>query len=225
MRSPPCGRTGAKAGWLGYGTRRRHATLVAIVLELTTTLTDQSVDMFDRLVGALLRTTEERHARAFNKDGRAINEKVRLYAEVGKALIAAKESGDDAFEAIGTVIPWDRFLTSVDEAGDLARPEEFDAYRLLGERYTVMRRWGPAFLAAFEFVAVPAVEPLMRAVRILREPRTQGRCRRRCRRHSSSRGGRAMSSSKGPRAVSTGVITSSVSLPSCATACVQETSG
>ena len=149
--------------------QRRHATLVAIVLDLITTLTDQTVDMFDGLVGTLLRTTEERHARAFAKDGRAINEKVRLYAEIGKALIAAKESGIDAFEAIGTVIPWNRFLSTVDEAGNLARPEEFDSFRLLGDRYGVMRRWAPAFLAAFEFVAVPAVEPLMRAVRTLRE--------------------------------------------------------
>ena len=158
----------------GLERQRRQATLVALVLDLAITLTDQALDMFERLVGALLRTTEERHAQAFTKDGRAINEKVRLYAEVGKALITAKTSGANPFEAIGTVIPWDRFLSTVEEAGDLARPEEFDFYRLLGERYTGMRRWAPSFLAAFEFRSVPVAEPLIQAVHILREADASG---------------------------------------------------
>ena len=33
-------------------------------------------------------------------DGRAINEKVRLYARVGAALIAARDNKQDAFDAI-----------------------------------------------------------------------------------------------------------------------------
>ena len=90
---------------------------------------------------------EMRHARAFQADGRAINEKVRLYARVGAALIAAREAGRDPFEAISTVVPWERFRASVAEAEALARPEDFDTYEKLGEHYGAMRRWAPAFLA------------------------------------------------------------------------------
>jgi hypothetical protein len=68
-------------------------------------------------------------------DGRAINEKVRLYARVGAALIAARDTKQDAFDAITAVIPWDRFRASVAEAEALARSEEFDAYQMLGEHY------------------------------------------------------------------------------------------
>jgi hypothetical protein len=46
---------------------------------------------FDRLVGALFRKAEGRQERAFRSDARTINEKVRLYAKVGAALIAAHE--------------------------------------------------------------------------------------------------------------------------------------
>jgi hypothetical protein len=49
----------------------------------------------------------------------------------GAALIAARDNKRDAFDAITAVIPWDRFLASVEEAEALARPEEFDA-RLAG---------------------------------------------------------------------------------------------
>ena len=110
----------------GYERQRRHATLVAITLDLTASLTDQAIDLFDRLVGAMFRKAEGRHARAFQADARAINEKVRLYARVGAALIAARDDKQDAFDAITAVIPWERFRATVAEAEALARPEEFD---------------------------------------------------------------------------------------------------
>src|SRR5277367_980575 len=153
----------------GYERLRRHAILVAITLELGATLTDQAIDLFERLVGTMFSKAETRHARAFQADGSAINEKVRLYARVGAAVIAAREAGQDPFDAITTVIPWERFRASVAEAEALARPEEFDSYEMLGEHYAAVRRWAPAFLAAFSFQSMPAAASLLRAVDMLRD--------------------------------------------------------
>ena len=96
----------------GYERQRRHATLVATTLDIAASLTDQAIDLFDRLVGAMFRKAEGRHARAFQADARAINEKVRLYARVGAALIAARDGKQDAYGAIAAVIPWERFRTT-----------------------------------------------------------------------------------------------------------------
>ena len=153
----------------GYERQRRHATLVATTLDITTSLTDQAIDLFDRLVGAMFRKADGRHARAFQADARAINEKVRLYARVGAALIAARDDKQDAYGAIATVIPWERFRATVAEAEALARPDEFDTIEKLGEHYPGVRRWSPAFLDAFEFEGVPACASLMRAIMVLRE--------------------------------------------------------
>src|ERR1700681_2117723 len=153
----------------GYERKRRHATLVAVALDLSASLTDQAVDLFDRLIGMMFRKADERHARAFQADGRAINEKVRLYARVGAALIAARDNKQDPFDAITAVIPWDRFLATVAQAEALARSEEFDAYQMLGQRYAGIRRWAPAFLDAFVFQSVPAAAALMRAIDMLRD--------------------------------------------------------
>ena len=124
----------------GYERQRRHATLVAIGLDLGAVLTDHAIDLFDRLVGAMLRKAEGRQARAFQADARAINDKVRLYARVGAAVIAAHEEKQDAFAAIAGVISWERFRTSVAEAEALMRPEEFDAYENIGKHYAGVRR-------------------------------------------------------------------------------------
>jgi TnpA family transposase len=153
----------------GYERQRRHATLVAVTLELIADLTDQAIDLFDRLVGTMFRKVESRHARAFQADGRAINEKVRLYARIGAALIAAREGRQDPFDAITAVIPWDRFRATVAEASALARSEEFDPYQLLGEHYAGVRRWTPAFLATFTLQGVPAAASLLRAIDMLRD--------------------------------------------------------
>jgi hypothetical protein len=46
----------------GYERQRRHATLVAISLDLSAGLTDQAIDLFDRLVGAMFSKAEGRQA-------------------------------------------------------------------------------------------------------------------------------------------------------------------
>ena len=157
-----------------YERQRRHATLTAVALDLAPSLTDHAIDLFDRLVGAMFRKAEGRHARTFQADGRAINEKVRLYAKIGAALILARDGQGDAFAAIDQVIPWERFCTTVAEAQTLARPEEFDPYQMLTDHYVGIRRWAPAFLEAFTFQNVPAAAPLMRAIEILREVNRTG---------------------------------------------------
>ena len=83
----------------------------------------------------------------------AINEKVRLYARVGRALIAARESEEDPYEALESVIQWDGYVKSVEEADELARPEDFDYLDFIESRYAWMRRYAPTLLSCFEFKA------------------------------------------------------------------------
>lgn len=175
-------------------------------------------------VGTMFRKAEGRHARAFQADGRAIKEKVRLYARVGTALIAARDKKEDAFDAITAVIPWDRFRASVAEAEALARSEEFDSYQMLGEHYACVRRWSPAFLATFAFQGVPAAASLLRAIDMLRDMNTAttlslqksaptGFIRERWARHVLAGG------------PSTGATTSCVCCRNCAIDCVPAISG
>ena len=57
------------------------------MLDTITRLTDETVALFDRAVG--------REHEALIRDARAINDKVRLLAKLGTALIEARESGTD----------------------------------------------------------------------------------------------------------------------------------
>ena len=104
-----------------FETARRHGTLVAILLESTATLTDEILDMHDRIIGSAFAKAKRTYTTSFQESAKAINEKVRLYAKVGHALIEAKEADKDAFAAIEQIVPWEEFTRSVNEADKLAR--------------------------------------------------------------------------------------------------------
>jgi hypothetical protein len=103
------------------------------VLEATATLTDEALNMFEHLVGQLFKKSERAHAEQFHSSGKSINEKVRLYARIGQALIEARSSGSDAFAAIEAVLPWLKFESTVADAQTLAQPEEFNYLALLDD--------------------------------------------------------------------------------------------
>ena len=87
-----------------FETQRRYATLVALVIEGTATVTDEIIDLHDRIIGKLLNTAKHKHQQQFHESGKSINDKVLLYGRIGKALLAAKENDSDAFAAIESVI-------------------------------------------------------------------------------------------------------------------------
>ena len=88
-----------------YESPRRHGTLVAILLDTMATLTDEILELHDRIIGTCFNKARHKYEREFAIDGRAVNDKVRLYAKVGAALIAAKEDRGDPFAAIEAILP------------------------------------------------------------------------------------------------------------------------
>ena len=153
---------------------RRYAILVAFLIEWSASLVDYAIEMHDKMMGKLFNKSEHQHGDKFQHDGKAINEKVRLYAQVGKALIAARDESIDAYEAIESVLNWEKFISSVAEAEKLARPADFDYLELLDNRYSQLRRYTPKLLEAFEFKATGASLPILKALSVIKELNISG---------------------------------------------------
>ena len=124
--------------------------------------------MHDRMIQQMMRRGEQNHQDAFQHNGRAINAKMRLFAQVGKALIAAREKKTDAFAAIETVLTWEEFLARVSEAEALAQTEEFDYLDHIEAHYIQIHRYAPTLLRIFTFAGIPAMKPLLSALDVLR---------------------------------------------------------
>ncbi len=147
---------------------RRCATLVAVILDTYATLIDEIIDLHDRFMGALFSKAKRNHADRFQQSGKAINDKVRLYTRIGRALLEAKQSGGDPFAAIEAIIPWEVLTESITEAELLAQPEGFDYLALVGDSFSQLRRYTPALLKALSMKAAPAARELLAAVDVLK---------------------------------------------------------
>ncbi|MBC8406371.1 MAG: Tn3 family transposase [Planctomycetes bacterium] len=148
--------------------QRRNATLVALAIEGMATVTDEIIDLHDRIIGKLFNAAKNKHQKQFQASGKAINDKVRLYGRIGQALLEVKQSGGDPFAAIEAVISWDAFITSVTEAQKLAQPPDFDFLHRISENYTTLRRYAPEFLGVLKLRAAPAAKAVLDAIEVLR---------------------------------------------------------
>ena len=147
---------------------QRYAHLVALLLETRASLTDEILAMHDRIMGKLFARAKRKHQETFLESAKSINEKMRIFAKVGRVLLDARKTGEDPFSAIEEVIPWETFEASVTGADGIVKPGMDDSLSLIGTSYSQIRRYAPLFLETFEFKAAPAAKPLLQAINILR---------------------------------------------------------
>ena len=149
--------------------QRRYAALAALIIEATATVTDEIIDLHDRILGKLFNAAKQKHQEQFQRSGKAINDKVRLYGRIGEALLEARKSGADPFAAIESILPWEDFTATVTEAKDLARPADFDFLHHIGDSYTTVRLYAVPFLAVLKLRAAPAAQDLLDAIEVIRD--------------------------------------------------------
>ena len=82
----------------------RDNPIVAFLIRIAQEFTDQAIDMHDQMIGRLFNRSERRQQEGFQQNAKAINDKVRLYADVGKALIAAYNAKTDLGKALESVL-------------------------------------------------------------------------------------------------------------------------
>ncbi len=136
---------------------------------MTVTLTDTALEMHDHIMGLLFNQGQKKQLAQFELRGKAINEKVRLYADVGHALIKAKEEVADPYKALEAVLPWETFVASVQAARTLARPANFDYLDLIDDHYSHIRKYTPGLLDIFTFHAAASSQPLAEALTLVRD--------------------------------------------------------
>jgi hypothetical protein len=148
---------------------RRRGLLVAITLDLMASLTDDAIDMHDRMVGRLFRKAENRQHEAMRDQRALIGRSVRHYATVGAAVIEVRRQGSDPFKAIERVMEWEAFEKSVADAAELGKRHPEDLLDLMEAAYPKLRAYTPRLLATFDFRGAAAARPLLQALNLLHE--------------------------------------------------------
>lgn len=160
-----------------FNESKKHAILVAYLLHLSQELIDQAIEIHDRQIMVLQAKGRKAQEELQKQHGKSINEKIIHFADLGAALIKAKDEGLDPFKTLEDVMPWENFISSVQEARKLSRPIDFDYLDLLENRFSYLRKYTPTLLNALEFQSNQSAEPLMEAIHTIRTMNESGKRR------------------------------------------------
>jgi hypothetical protein len=148
---------------------RRLAFLVVAVLQLETTLTDAALAMFDKLLGSLSRRAERRSEERAARSTGDLRARLRTLAGSCRAMIEARDAGNDLEEAIERHMGWAGFIRAVGQAEAAIGPDAPDIRTELLSRYAFIRQFSPTLLDAFQFRGGRIAASLLQAVEVVRE--------------------------------------------------------
>ncbi|WP_113717962.1 Tn3 family transposase [Arthrobacter dokdonensis] len=153
---------------------RRYATLFALSVESMATVTDEIIELHDRIMARIIRTAQNKQNQNILASRATVAAMMRLHSKLGDALLEAKENGEDPFAAIETAIGWESLAESIAQAKELTRPALEDHLALVSAHFTTLRRYTPAFLAVLDLHAAPAAQGLLAAINVIRALNTTG---------------------------------------------------
>jgi TnpA family transposase len=148
-----------------FAPSRRHALLTAYLADLGADLVDQALDLFDRLLGDVLRKGEKKQERHFQIHVRALNTNLSVLATAGDAFLQAWRDGLEPFATVfGAVGGAATFAAAVESSKRLVRPLDLDARDLIETKYSQVRGALLALYAAVEVRAVRGADPALAAL-------------------------------------------------------------
>ena len=146
---------------------RRYATLVAILLETKASIIDEIIEMNDKIIGSLFRYAKNTQAQKMQDSGKSMGEQLGIFFKIGNALLDARETGEDPFHAVESVISWDALAQSISEAKNLTAKQNFDSLYFISDKYFTIKKYGGEFLKELELRSAPVAEDILKAVGIL----------------------------------------------------------
>ena len=152
-----------------YTPHRRRATLVALLITLEARLIDAMLDMSDKLIGNAFTRAKNSQEKHYSATSRDVGRLLRLFHGTIEAVRQAKESAGDIFTAIDETVGWTKLLRARGEVASIAALTAQDPLVRAADRYATLRKFSPALLDALEFRAAKKNDPMLAAIKLLRE--------------------------------------------------------
>ncbi|MGZ9083587.1 MAG: DUF4158 domain-containing protein [Rhodoplanes sp.] len=172
---------------------RRTAILVAQTTDLETRVADATLAMFEKYMGSLFSKAQNRDERRFQATKRDVAKALLLFRRTIAALKQAQETGEDGVAVVDREVGLKRLDDALPIIGAVADVADQDILITAAERYSVLRRFSPRFLAAFRFQSSvpqdrswPRSRSSKRWTATARAPCPSARRRPSCRRNGAS---------------------------------------
>ncbi len=147
---------------------RRTAMLVAQASSLETQLSDVTLAMFEKYMGTLFTRARNRDERRFQATRRDVAKALLLFRRTIAAFRQAQETGEDGVAVVDREVGMKRLDDVLPVIGSVADVADQDILITAAERYSVLRRFSPRFLDAFDFRSSTPSDPVLAAIELLK---------------------------------------------------------
>ena len=151
---------------------RRLAILAVCAIEWEMFLADAVVETHDRVVGRTYRTAVRTCEAQLGDETVAVRAALRSFADLGSALLDARDTGAALDAVIATRPGWEGLGDLVATAAALANTVASDPLNHVLAGYSRFRRYTPRMLRTLDIKASPVARPLLEAVDVLRNDAT-----------------------------------------------------
>jgi Domain of unknown function (DUF4158) len=158
-----------------FDTMHRLATLVVFAREMEATLTDAALVMFDKMLGGVFRRADQTHKEHVADRAKTLDASARALLRMAKAMLAAKDSGEDQVAAVERALGWERLKIIVAEVDKIVAGTREDNLSEIVGSHPTMRRLVPVLLGAFVFRSWKSDYSLLAALDVLRAVHAAGR--------------------------------------------------
>jgi TnpA family transposase len=143
---------------------QRQVLFAAYLPDLRVELTDQALDMLDKLLGELLRKGERKQESHFQTNAKVLNRHLMVLTAASDALLIARREGRDPFAAVFEIVPEAMLTATVESSKLLVRPLDLNARDLISREYAHARGVLLAFVAILDIRAVQGAHPALAAL-------------------------------------------------------------
>jgi TnpA family transposase len=147
---------------------RRYPILLVFLHQCLVDITDEIIEMYDQCLSEAY--AQARHdLERFRRDmARLTDEKVRLFRDLGRAVLNPQIEDVQLRQFIYLRISPGALQRAVEESDQLIRPPDDSYFDFLEKRYGYFRQFAPVFLNAFIFRSNAPFDSLLEAVELLR---------------------------------------------------------
>ncbi|MEP6869070.1 MAG: Tn3 family transposase [Novosphingobium sp.] len=158
-----------------YATSRRHATLVAFLIDIEERLTDSALEMADKLIGGVFTRARNAQARSYAATSRDVARLMQMFRRTIDALSVATDNEEDPFDALDATVGWHNLLKVRHEVASIADTAHVDPLIVAGDKYATLRKFAPDLLEALQFRASKGSTKTIAAIEMLRELNKSGK--------------------------------------------------
>lgn len=137
----------------------RYSLLVTYLSEFSQDLVDQALDMFDKMIGELLRKGERKQEVHLQEHAKPMNHNLTVLTKMAKAFLKADAEGLDFRTTVFGEVDRPTIENMVKASEDLVRPPDLDFLDLIEGKYVQMRGALMAMYRSLEFEAVRGSDP------------------------------------------------------------------